>query len=99
MTKRPTSKQLGCCLTVNSLVVDIIMPLIIGFGVKANVHDLFVVLVDGENKPENKTYKGNLVCCFTPCQAAIYGQERTQNIVIFGEGLITQGKKPILGGI
>lgn len=42
--------------TVNSLVVDIIMPLIIGFGVKANVHDLFVVLVDGENKPENKTY-------------------------------------------
>ena len=42
--------------TVNSLVVDIIMPLIIGFGVKANVHDLFVVLVDGENKPENKSY-------------------------------------------
>ena len=42
--------------TVNSLVVDIIMPLIIGFGVKSNVHDLFVVLVNGENKPENKTY-------------------------------------------
>ena len=42
--------------TVNSLVVDIIMPLIIGFGVKSNVHDLFIVLVDGEHKPENKSY-------------------------------------------
>ena len=30
------------------------MPLIIGFGVKSNVHDLFIVLVDGEHKPENK---------------------------------------------
>ncbi len=42
--------------TVNSLVVDIIMPLIIGFGVKANVHDLFIVLVDGEKKHYNETY-------------------------------------------
>ena len=36
--------------TVNSVVVDIIMPLIIGFGVGANVHDLFLVLVDGKRK-------------------------------------------------
>tara|TARA_X000000950_G_C13811674_1_gene617918 strand:+ start:376 stop:1002 length:627 start_codon:yes stop_codon:yes gene_type:complete len=45
--------------TVNSVVVDIIMPLIIGFGVGANVHDLFLVLVDGEEKKKqdsNITY-------------------------------------------
>tara|TARA_B100001093_G_scaffold493944_1_gene536774 strand:+ start:13531 stop:14046 length:516 start_codon:yes stop_codon:yes gene_type:complete len=42
--------------TVNSIVVDIIMPLLIGFGMKANVHDLFIVLVNGKNKPINGTY-------------------------------------------
>ena len=42
--------------TVNSLVVDIIMPIIIGFGVKSNVHDLFIVLVNGEHKSKNETY-------------------------------------------
>lgn len=42
--------------TVNSLVVDMIMPLIVGFGVQANVHDLFVVLVYGEHKLQNSTY-------------------------------------------
>ena len=31
------------------------MPLLIGFGVKANVHDLFI-LVDGKNKPITGTY-------------------------------------------
>lgn len=36
--------------TVNSVVVDIIMPVLLGFGVGANVHDLFVVLVDGKQK-------------------------------------------------
>ena len=36
--------------TVNSVVVDIIMPVLLGFGVGANVHDLFIVLVDGKEK-------------------------------------------------
>jgi len=42
--------------TVNSMVVDIIMPLLLGFGVGTNVQDLFVVLVDGDTKLENETY-------------------------------------------
>ena len=36
--------------TVNSVVIDIIMPVLLGFGVGANVHDLFIVLVDGKEK-------------------------------------------------
>jgi large conductance mechanosensitive channel len=39
---------------VNSLVVDIIMPLLIGFGAKSNVPNLFIVLVEGKNY--NGTY-------------------------------------------
>ena len=46
--------------TVNSLVVDIIMPLLIGFGVGTNVHDLFIVLVHGSDKMiNNNTYRGD----------------------------------------
>lgn len=41
--------------TANSLVVDIMMPLILGFGVGANVEDLFIVLKDGNNI-NNKSY-------------------------------------------
>jgi len=39
--------------TVNSLVVDIIMPIIIGFGVGSNVEDLFIILSPGENVVNN----------------------------------------------
>ncbi|OUU18287.1 MAG: hypothetical protein CBB97_21120 [Candidatus Endolissoclinum sp. TMED37] len=39
--------------TVNSLVVDIIMPIIIGFGVGANVEDLFIILSPGKNTVNN----------------------------------------------
>ena len=42
--------------TVNSLVVDIIMPLLLGFGVGSNVEDLFVVLLPGESLASNETY-------------------------------------------
>ena len=42
--------------TVNSMVVDIIMPLLLGFGVGTNVQDLFIVLVDGETKLKNTSY-------------------------------------------
>ena len=43
--------------TVNSVVIDIIMPVLLGFGVGANVHDLFIVLVDGKEK-KNMEKKG-----------------------------------------
>lgn len=39
--------------TVNSMVVDIIMPIIIGFGVGSNVEDLFIVLKAGKNNINN----------------------------------------------
>lgn len=41
--------------TANSLVVDIMMPLILGFGVGANVEDLFIVLRSG-NTINNRSY-------------------------------------------
>ena len=41
--------------TVNSMVIDLIMPIIIGLGVGTNVENLFVVLKRGENI-KNRTY-------------------------------------------
>ena len=38
---------------VNSMVVDILMPVIIGLGVGTNTNNLFVILVNG---PSNITY-------------------------------------------
>ena len=39
---------------VNSLVVDIIMPILIGLGAENNANNLFIVLVPGKNN--NETY-------------------------------------------